>query len=337
MKASNSPDEVFDRVLDKFGMFEPAAKYKIVCPFHADNNASLQVNRDTSYWYCYGCKKSGGALELIKYSNPGMSDITALKELRKFQQKYGDSHVRTHAHDNNYTSTKPNTSFVKTSYKVAVNQARDFYFNLPITNWYKPIDDSDGEIWFDVKSYMRKRGFKSKTLTKHGAKLTYNKYYPITFPLVENGVFRGYVMRTMDPQVEENHKYFYNKGFRRESCLPGEYKNTDTIVCVEGWLDKLKANQLGIEHVVAFLGWKATGTQLSRLKKSGIKVIICGLDNDECGDKGYRYLKRIAQSYDFVVKRLRYPKKIKDMGDLNELTADHILRQIKLFGGLIHG
>ena len=142
-------------------------------------------------------------------------------------------------------------------------------------------------------------------------------------------------MRTFDPEVEANRKYMYNRGFKRERTVAGDFKGSSTVLIVEGYLDKLKANQLGIKNVVAILGWKLTQTQIRKLKKAGVKSLICGTDNDEAGKKGFRYMKRIAPEVGFVVKRLRYPKGIKDMGDVKPGTpeAQMVLNQIHNFGG----
>ena len=90
-------------------------------------------------------------------------------------------------------------------------------------------------------------------------------------------------MRTFDPEVEAQRKYMYNRGFKRERTLAGNFgiKHTgiQTVLIVEGYLDCLKVQQLGIHSVVAILGWKVSGTQLDKLKQKKIKHKICNIDN----------------------------------------------------------
>ena len=50
-------------LIDDIGLME---KFKIVCPFHGDVNASLQINLDTGSFYCYGCGKSGDYKDFVK-------------------------------------------------------------------------------------------------------------------------------------------------------------------------------------------------------------------------------------------------------------------------------
>lgn len=322
--------DTFVTLLKYYGIYKPEAKYKIVCPFHADKNASLQINIDKAFFYCYAeCGAKGGSLELYKNyykleHGREPSDIKAIEAIKKIT---GNNLI--------YSNNNSNISFVENrTYQEGLQDARNFYFNLPDANWFRPskveVNADEARI---CKQYMAKRGYTSRALTEAMAKPTFNKYYPVVFPLFENNIFRGYVMRTFDPEVEENRKYFYNKGFKRERTLDGQFRNTDTILLVEGHLDKLKANQLGIKNVVALLGWKMTQTQMNKLKKAGITKLVCGTDNDEAGKKGYRYLKLLEKQGWFKVYRVRFPKGIKDFGDLQSGSkeAESMLNQLKKF------
>lgn len=317
----------FIAALKHYNIYQEDDQYKIICPFHGDKNPSLQINKQTGFFYCYGCGLSGGAFELVKNYEPNLSPIEIYKKLHSFVKEgkgdIGGRDVYT------YTNLSYTHSFVdsKVKYREGIKLAKDFYFNLPETNWYKLPEEA-----IPILRYMKHRGFTTSTLKKFGAKFTYNKNYPIVFPMYDNGIFRGYVMRTDDPTVEDQRKYMYNKEFRRRITLPGDYKNS-TVILVEGFLDMLKAKQYGIKYVAAVLGWKLTSEQFEKLKRCGVKTIICALDNDECGRKGYKYLKRICSVNHISVKRIRYPKTMKDMGDLNEENSKLILKQIKQFGG----
>lgn len=317
----------FIAALKHYNIYQEDDQYKIICPFHGDKNPSLQINKQTGFFYCYGCGLSGGAFELVKNYEPSLSPIEIYKKLHSFVKEgkgdIGGRDVYT------YTNLPYTHSFVdsKVKYKEGIKLAKDFYFNLPETNWYKLPEEA-----IPILRYMKHRGFTASTLKKFGAKFTYNKNYSIVFPMYDNGIFRGYVMRTDDPTVEDQRKYMYNKEFRRRITLPGDYKNS-TVILVEGFLDMLKAKQYGIKYVAAVLGWKLTSEQFEKLKRCGVKTIICALDNDECGRKGYKYLKRICSVNHISVKRIRYPKTMKDMGDLNEENSKLILKQIKQFGG----
>ena len=162
------------------------------------------------------------------------------------------------------------------------------------------------------------------TLNKAGAKYTYKDItYPIVFPLLDNGRFKGWVSRSFDHEISETRKYLYNKGFRRRTTIVGDYKDTDTVILVEGYMDYLKGIQNGAKHICAILGWKITDQQIEKLKKQGVVNIIAALDNDECGNKGSEYLKKY-----FNVIRFPYPKYIKDMGDLDRKQFRKIMEEL---------
>ena len=319
----------FVQVLQHFDLFQDAEQYKIICPFHGDKNASLQINVPKCFWYCYGCGEHGGTIELFKqlYKLRYKKEISDLQASLSIKQIVKGSAKK---------FSVDNTQFVPSS-KNKLEQtklARQYYYSLPTPNWYRPSkNESIIEETRSCLSYMRKRGFSAYTLTKCGAKPSLNKYYPITIPLLENGIFRGYVQRTFDKEIEQQRKYMYNRGFCRERTLAGNY-GPDTVLVVEGYLDCLKAQQLGVKYTVAILGWKISAHQLNKLKNKGITRIICGLDNDDAGRKGYRYLKRISKQQGwFTVVRLHYPKGTKDIGEIQKGTdkAQKVLDQVTKF------
>nr|DAJ94238.1 MAG TPA: DNA primase, catalytic core [Caudoviricetes sp.] len=329
--ATQAEVNIFVALLKHYGIFEPQDKYKIVCPFHEDQNASLQINVSDAFFFCYaGCGAQGGSLELYKnfyrIQNPGKPPVSDLQASIAIKKIVG-SKFPFGGEDGLRTAVKP-----KESYRIEITQAREYYYNLPSPCWYRPSKVKEiSDESFECRQYMNGRGFSNSILTQFQAKPSMNKYYPIVFPLLENGIFRGYVMRTFDKQIEEQRKYMYNRGFKRQDALPGRFKGTDTVICVEGYFDLIKANQIGCKNVVCFLGWKASENQLHKLKKNKVKTIICALDSDEAGRKGYHYLQRISKQYGFKIKRLRYPKGIKDFGDIKQesVQAENVMRQIK--------
>ena len=295
-------------------------KYKTICPFHHDKNASLMIDIEESRFYCFGCGAHGSTLELISFYEPELSTNKKMILAHRYLRDSGKQeklrvYIYNNIYNNNiYTEDKTNN----------ILNSRDYYFGLPVTNWYLVTDKTD----IQYKLYLHDRGFKYKTLNEVGCKLTYDSNYPIIFPIKDNGIFRGYVCRTTNKEIEAKRKYLYNKGFRRRDTLAGDYFGK-TVIMVEGFMDMLKAKQCGFQSVVAILGWKLAVPQMEKLKKKGIKKIICALDNDDAGNRGYEYL----QTLDFKVKRLQYPSGCKDFGDITAKTLPTIRKQIDNFGG----
>ena len=302
------------KVLDFYGI---KPEEKILCPFHADKNPSLMINFNDDNWFCFGCQEGGDAYKFHKkmqYQLGNKDDLQIamlygkiINGKSKNSGKIKYSNVPVEVKDRAY-------------YRQCLIEAKDYYSGLKTVDWFS--DEADDEC----KEYMKYRGFKMSTLNKAGAKYTYKDVsYPIVFPLLDNGQFKGWVSRSFDHEISETRKYLYNKGFRRRTTIVGNYKNTDTVILVEGYMDYLKGVQNGAEHICAILGWKITDEQIEKLKSKGVKNIICALDNDEAGNKGYEYLKTKFKN----VKRFKYPKYIKDMGDISKKQFKRIMEELE--------
>ena len=242
---TQSEIQTFISLLKHFGIYQPEPIYKIICPFHADKNASLQININKAFFYCYAeCGAKGSSLELyknfykIQHPNKRIpDDLICLQKISKIcknsEGKKGVDPIY-NIYNNINISDSVDT---KLKYKEGINSAKNYYYNLPTPCWYRASNTPEIEEEIrECLQYITKRGFNKKLLTKAEAKPSLNKYYPIIFPLLENGIFRGYVMRTFDPEIEGQRKYMYNKGFSRKITLAGTFKDS-TVLVVEGYLD----------------------------------------------------------------------------------------------------
>ena len=307
----NCDGEDLAKVLTYYGYIPDVSSnlYKIVCPFHQDVNPSMIVDLSEGNWYCFGCGLSGDALKFVSLINKEESEIKSLVRYLKILKsnkvnKLDFSHRK-------IRRKKADTELYDIAY--------DYYYGLSKTNWNQAYEDDVGI----VKSYMIKRGFTENVLNECGAKYTYNKSYPIIFPMLDNGIFKGWVCRTTDKVIEQKRKYLYNEGFSRATTLVGNYKDQEYVFVVEGYMDRLKFIQYGVKNVVAILGWKMSREQEEKLRKANVKFLISALDNDECGKKGTEYLKTIFKT----VYRFKYLKGIKDVGESNKTQFAKMMKK----------
>lgn len=281
---------------------------KIVCPFHGDVNPSMLVNLEDGSYFCFGCQRAGDAAKFateMERKYHGLNDLQAYKRYLAIlkSNKCSDIHidpVKLHK------AKKPK--------KQAYDESYDYYHGLRTPDWRH---DEVEEV-VEAREYMEKRGFSPETLQACKAKVTYNNTYGLIFPMLDNGKFKGWVSRTMVPEVERRRKYLYNEGFSRATTLCGEYGKHDWVIVVEGYMDRLKFVQNGITNVVAILGWKMSAQQEAALKAAGVKYILSALDNDECGRKGTQHLKMVFGTKRVV--RWKYLKAVKDPGDMTPET-----------------
>jgi len=298
--------EELGKVLFYYGLISDVneVEQKIVCPFHEDYNPSMIVNLHDGKFFCFGCNKSGNAYDFVE-SVEQKKGNTGLKVLKKFFEILKSDKVE---------RLKVNTKMkTKKESEELYNMAYDYFYGLSKIDW----KTSDLEEVNDSKAYMLKRGFTPNTLNKCGARVTFNKSYPIIFPMLDNGKFKGWVCRTNNPDIEKKRKYLYNGGFMRRTTLVGDYAGCKYVIIVEGYMDRLKFVQFGVEKgVCAILGWKMSQEQQKKLRDANVKYVISALDNDTCGRKGTEYLKTVFGE-DRVV-RWQYLKGIKDCGETNK-------------------
>lgn len=281
---------------------------KIVCPFHGDVNPSLLVNLKEGNWYCFGCNEAGDAKKFVRLMEAkynGLNDLQAYKKFLEILKSDKCSGIHINPQET-IGDQKPKRQLY--------NEAYDYYHGLRTVDW---LSDDEDEV-IAARDYMSKRGFDAKTLNKCKAKVTYNAFYGLIFPMLDNGKFRGWVCRTMRKDIEQRRKYLYNEGFSRATTLCGQYGTEEYVIVVEGYMDRLKFVQNGVDNVVAILGWKMSKQQQDKLRAVGITKIISALDNDECGRKGTRYLKSVFGEAN--VTRFQYLKGIKDPGDMTPET-----------------
>lgn len=293
-----------------------ANEFKIICPFHQDLNPSMKIDLVEGTFFCFGCGAAGDALTFVKMINKDKNDLEAL--LLYFKILKSEKCSRLNLGDRVKKEGKCS--------KQAYQEAHDYYYGLQQNDW--AIDD--GKEINEAREYMLERGFFVATLNSCKARITYNRSYPIIFPMLDNGKFHGWVCRTTDKKVEAKRKYLYNEGFARKDTLVGTYGSKDYVIVVEGYMDRLKMLQnlkvLGIkEDVVAILGWKMSDRQIQKLRDAGIEYVISALDNDECGRKGTSYI-----ATKFPMTRFCYVKGTKDPGEMEDRQFE------KMYNKTIH-
>lgn len=308
--------EYMAKVLWYYGLIEHVCQGNehIMCPFHQDVNPSMLVNLTKGNYYCFGCESSGDALKFVQQMEYKLNGLNELEGCKKYFQILKSKKC-------NNISLPANEKPVHNSRELYA-EAYDYYHGLSKTRWKPSTKDKQQR---EIVDYMGKRGFDCTTLNKCGCKVNYNQSYGMIFPMMDNGKFKGWVCRTMNPQVEKRRKYLYNKGFRRRTTLVGDYANCDVVFVVEGYMDRLKFIQFGVDNVVATLGWKMSGLQYKKLQKVNPNmIVVSALDNDTCGKKGSAYLQKL---FGDRYVRFKYLKGIKDPGEMNKQQFDKMYRR----------
>lgn len=288
------------KVLIYYGVINDvtSSEFNVVCPFHEDINPSMRINMDDGSFFCFGCRAMGNAYDFVRMANPELNDLQVALLLEEILNSREIKQLKVQ-----YKHRKKKGS------RQALAEAKDYYYGLRTSDWMHPKTRDERE----VLSYMRKRGFGAEALNHCHCKVNYNVAYPFLFPILDNGMFKGWVGRTTNKWTEQKRKYLYNDGFRKRDTLCGTYDKNSIVFLCEGFMDYMALRERGhIRNVCALLGWHISDEQTEKLKQNGVTVVVSALDNDKCGNKGTEYLKRF-----FRVVRFPFPEGVKDPGEMD--------------------
>ena len=76
----NGNSEALAKVLNYYGLYQNRSVYKVVCPFHNDQNASMLIDIPNARYYCFGCCASGDALKFVMNIEKSKDDLAKLKK-----------------------------------------------------------------------------------------------------------------------------------------------------------------------------------------------------------------------------------------------------------------
>jgi DNA primase len=263
---------------------------KIICPFHEETKPSCSVSLVTGVYYCFGCGKKGNIVDLVAQIEK-VNKLKAMQIVTKLSNGGGKS----------FSANLIQANFKTADKKELLKRAELFFDSLPRPSW-------------DVMKnhYLFNRGFNATTLKNANAKINQSSIYPIIIPLLEQDVFKGYVLRKTD---DGEPKYLFSRGLDKHNSLIGKINDDSPVMVVEGTLDLLMAKQFGYENVCSLLGWSASDYHLEQLGKH--RKIISALDNDSSGERGYKLLKKGLKN---KVIKFKYPEYAKDICDLDAKT-----------------
>lgn len=281
-------------ILSCYGIEPYAEEVAICCPFHNDHTPSLSMNTESGLWYCFVCGFGGRLVDYIAQIE-GLDRFFTRLHLAHLSRKLLEEGITIHTKSHGFEIEE------KQMRRESIQKAYAFYKSLPLPNWQET-----------EACYLFDRGFSSASCEKMGARLNPGSPYPIVLPLLENGKFRGIIMRRVDEQ--KHRKYLYNSGFARSRVLEGTYKEGRPVLVVEGKMDKEKALQFGVKRVVALLGWKASLHQIKKLALCS--ALLWATDNDERGEEGYHFICEQMRPFQVPVYRFAFPPDKKDVCDL---------------------
>lgn len=273
-----------------------------ICPFHDDNNPSMSVSRTKQIYTCFSCHATGNVFKFIMdYEN--VPFLEAVKKVANLGHIDVDINTSGHKKTDNVLydiydfSLKIYMNNINTAEGV---KAKEYLKNRHITEeTIKKFDIGLALTKKDVISKILLKKFKEPDILKSGlvqknefgyVDLYYNR---IMFPLYNlNGKVIGYSGRVYHGE-DTTSKYINTKEteiFHKGELLYNYHRAKDSarmenkVIIMEGFMDVIRADTIGLTNVVATMGTAVTPKQANIIRRMANNVILC-FDGDEAGQK----------------------------------------------------
>mgnify|MGYP004658206931 CR=1 FL=1 len=288
-----------------------------VCPFHDDHSPSMSVSKEKQIFTCFSCGATGNVFTFVSdYEH--ISFIDAVKSLgKKVGYDFGD-----------YQITKNKNADLYEIYDLACKFYQNNLNTNLGTNAKEYLDkrkiDKDSIKKFKIGLSASKASLTDYLLSKqiplkklvdlgisneNGTDLFINR---IMFPLydLEGKViaFSGRIYNTKDSS-----KYINTKEtaiFKKGTILYNYHnakellKKNDVIIVMEGFMDVIRANTVGITNCVATMGTALTKQNANLLKKMANNIILC-FDGDKAGEEATTSAINVFKELDVIPKIIR--------------------------------
>ena len=294
-----------------------------LCPFHADNNASMSISTRLDMFQCFACKKAGNVFNFIA----GMENIS-----------YGDAIKLLAKEDgfevgNTSNSVNPHTK----DYEVIA---------LAIKYYQNNINSALGE---NAIKYLLDRKIDLETIKKFEIGLSISKQ-PLTPFLLnkydlnklidlgltntnQSDIFNDRIMIPIHDlngnpigfggriyQTRDDSKYINTKAteiFDKSNILYNYHRahtklsKDEAIIIMEGYFDVIRASTAGVNNCVAPMGTSLTKRHVQILKKITNKVILC-FDGDNAGLEATNRAIPLLEEEGLDIKIIRLEEKDPD-------------------------
>jgi|ERR1019366_405499 DNA primase len=320
--------KTFASILEQYGLISEYASYTdkvmVHCPFHLDHTPSLSINFVFNNFRCFSCGVEGKAFDLIyaleqEIHGQGLSVIQLAIRASKIVK--GVEEVDPLELERRMESVRAFRE--KHQSKEELESVYLFYKSLKKVDWETAWDDERAEYWHYLN---HDRGLDCSTLNDFHVRLNVTSVNPICIPLIEQGMFKGYVSRRID--TGKVRKYKNNNGLDKANIVVGNLVESGYVVVVEGIVDAMMSHQNGYSNVACLLGCSSSQVQLEKVARYS-DTIVWALDGDNAGDKGYAIAKQFYTTRypNKKLVRFQFPDGKKDPGELTKKETEACMKK----------
>ena len=326
----NITNELINEIRNKVDIVEVISKYIPltqrgknyfgVCPFHDDHSPSMSVSKEKQIFTCFSCGASGNVFTFVAdYNHIGFYDAVRLLG-NQVGYNLGSGSVTKNKNEENYKIYESACKFYQNNLNSALGKNANDYLEK------RQIDKESIKKFriglsvskTSLTDYLLSKGIDLKKLidlgisNENGTDLFVNR---IMFPLydLEGNVvaFSGRIYNTKDSSKYINTKEtsIFKKGnilynYHNAKEL---FKKNDTVIVMEGFMDVIRANTVGITNCVATMGTALTKQNANLLKKMANSIILC-FDGDKAGEEATVSAINVLKEIDVTPKVVRLPE-----------------------------
>ena len=286
----NITNEQINEIRNKIDIVEVISKYLPltqrgknyfgVCPFHDDHSPSMSVSKEKQIFTCFSCGATGNVFTFVAdYEHIGFYDAVRLLG-NQVGYNLGTTKITKNKNSEAYEIYEQACKFYQNNLNTALgNKANEYLTKRQIDKeTIKKFKIGLSVSKTSLTDYLIAKGYKLKKLVdlglsnENGTDLFTSR---IMFPLtdLEGNIvaFSGRIYNTKDGS-----KYINTKEttiFKKGNILYNYHnakeilKKNNTVIVMEGFMDVIRANTVGITNCIATMGTALTKQNAMLLKK----------------------------------------------------------------------
>ena len=328
----NITNEMINEIRNKVDIVEVISKYIPltqrgknyfgVCPFHDDHSPSMSVSKEKQIYTCFSCGATGNVFSFVAdYEHIGFYDAVRLLG-NQVGYNLGNAKLTKNKNAELYEIYEQACKFYQNSLNTALGKNANEYLEKRKINkdTIKKFKIGLSLSKTSLTDYLISKGYTLKKLielglsNENGTDIFVNR---IMFPLydLEGNIvaFSGRIYNTKDGS-----KYINTKEtaiFKKGNILYNYYnakemlKKNSSVIVMEGFMDVIRANTIGITNCIATMGTALTKQNASLLKKMADNIILC-FDGDKAGEEATASAINVLKEIDVVPKIVRLEEEL---------------------------
>ncbi|WP_193437423.1 DNA primase [Sporolactobacillus pectinivorans] len=326
--------DIVDIIGEYVQLNKQGKNYSGLCPFHSERTPSFSVSPDKQLYHCFGCGAGGNIftfiMEIEGMSFPEAVQFLADKAKIDLGNSLSESSAGRNRQEQGRKQLVDGMELLTKFYHYLLGSAK---FGSPGMEYLTARDFNSEMIerfrigyavnsWDTATALLQRRKVNMEQMEKAGlvAKRGFDHQYfdrfrnRIIFPIFNmRGQTVAFGGRTLG---EEKPKYLNtpeSQIFHKGNILYGYHlarqsiRKNNQVVLLEGYVDVVRAHQIGVTNSVASMGTSLTEDQAAALSRMAETVIVC-YDSDSAGIEASFRAAGMLQGDGKIVKIAKMPE-----------------------------